>query len=267
VYRARIGSITLLAAAAALLAMLAPASARAFHAGSTFDKPPGAGGGGSVYYAGTQLERGWDCTACHLDPPGKIGVAVRVDPPPIAGPDGQALYVPGQAYSFEITMVGEHAGLDRPLYNFNSLVVDIVDARGFKVGTTDGFAPQDFYQATNSTLLYGQPPQPGWGTGEHPWKFRWNAPEAGGGPVSVHLAAVDGDGAGQSDDGEATSDPFHDDVAMVTLRWAEGSVTASAPQRTAPWAIALGLAALGLSGKRRGRVSAPRRGPPGSPPR
>ena len=55
--------------------------ALAFHAGSVFDKPAGAGGGGGIFYVGSATERGWNCTACHTEPAGKIRVTLTSDPP------------------------------------------------------------------------------------------------------------------------------------------------------------------------------------------
>lgn len=47
------------AAAAALsgaAALVFPSSALAFHAGAMFDRPPGAGGGGGIFYTGCPLK-------------------------------------------------------------------------------------------------------------------------------------------------------------------------------------------------------------------
>jgi hypothetical protein len=239
-----------LSAALALGVVLAPATALAFHAGATFDKPAGAGGGGGLYYAGVMLEHGWDCTTCHIDPAGKIDLGVTIDPP-LTG----AMYVPGQAYSFEVKLLNEHAGLDRGAYNFNGLVAEVVDAQGFQSGSFDGFASTDFDQPYPATIAYGRPPSPGVTS----WKFRWTAPETGKGPVSFHIAVVDGDGAASATDEAATTDPYRDDFAMRLYRLSEAAPTASrSPSRPQTFGFAVGCAALVLvrSRKRRPRPTA-----------
>jgi uncharacterized protein (TIGR03382 family) len=47
------------------------------------------------------------------------------------------------------------------------------------------------------------------------WTFDWTAPPAGSGPLRLHLAGVDGDGAG--DRLGRTGDPFGDDVFVAAL--------------------------------------------------
>lgn len=232
------------AALAGALAFSLPATALAFHAGATFDKPAGAGGGGGIYYAGVMLEHGWDCTACHLEPPGRIDLAVTVDPPLTTG----GTYVPGQAYSFEVQLLNEHAGLTRGAYNFNAVVAEVVDRQGFQSGKFDGFASTDFAQPYGATILYGAPPSPGITS----WSFRWTAPEAGAGPVSIHIAAVDGDGAAGSADKTATTDPYRDDFVKKLFALNEAAPTAfRRPSRHETWGFAVGCLAMVLVRSRR----------------
>jgi hypothetical protein len=251
VRRARQRSIAALSLVA--LAGLAPATARAFHAGNLFDKPPGAGGGGGLFYTGAPRDKGWDCTACHQGPPGKIQIRLRADPPDLLQ---TFRYTPGQTYTFDVTMEGESAGLGSPLSNFNALAVSIVDPKGAPVGSMSGFAAEEFYSGWPTTIVSG-----GQRVGATSWSFQWIAGEAGAGPVSIFVAAVDGNGADSPPD-QTLTDPFGDDVFVGTVSLEEGGATASAappraPARLGALACVAGLAAIGAS-RRRARTPARR---------
>jgi hypothetical protein len=195
------------AAAACALATLAPASALAFHAGDVFDKPPGAGGGGSIFYIGVPSERGWTCAACHTDAPGTIRLELDSNPTDLFD---ASTYAPGQAYALTATLLGEHEGLDSPLANFNSLGVSVVDATGQPAGSLSASA-DDFYASGPATIMSS-----GTRVGATSWAFTWHAPPTSVGPVSIHLAAVDGNGANSGPNGTLT-DPWGDDVFVGSL--------------------------------------------------
>ena len=174
-------SVALLAAIGALA--VAP-SARAFHAGDVFDKPPGAGGGGGVFYTGAASERGWDCTACHTSAARAIKVTLAADPPALL----QSLrFTPGAKYALTATLEGEHLGAGPS--NFNALAVAFVDDAGLPAGDLSGYAADEFYSGRTTIVSAGQHP------GETRWSFVWTAPSAPGARVRLHLAAVDGNGA------------------------------------------------------------------------
>jgi hypothetical protein len=239
----------LVTATAAALFAAAPTSAWAFHAGSTFDKPPGAGGGGGIFYTGAPLEHGWNCRMCHENVAGKITVELTVDPPTLFQ---KFEYVPGQVYTFIATMKGEHLGLDAPLSNYNSIVVELVDDKnGFSIGSMGGFAAEEFYSPYPSTIASsGQKP------GETSWKFTWTAasPDDGSpvrGPVTLYLGAVDGNAANSP--GVTLTDPFDDDVftGTVKLNEAPGMMGQRQPTRPGTLACALGIAVFGVARRRR----------------
>jgi hypothetical protein len=216
-HRARQRSLAALGALS--LVCLAPAPARAFHAGSLFDKPPGAGGGGGLFYTGAIRDKGWDCTACHIDPPGKIQLRLYVDPPDLF----QGFrYTPGQTYSFNVVMEGESVGLGSPLSNYNTLAISIVGPTGAPVGSMSGFAAEEFYTGWPTTIVSG-----GQRVGATSWTFQWIAGGPGAGAVTIFIAAVDGNGA-NSPPGQTLTDPFGDDVYVGTVLLEEGAVTASA---------------------------------------
>ena len=190
----------------ALLVLLWARSALAFHAGATFDKPAGAGGGGGIFYTGAARERGWDCTACHTNAPHKIQIRLDASPDLLA----DFRYTPGQTYTFTATLMGEHAGLQSSTSNYNGLAIAFVDGKRNDAGTLSGYAPDDFYAAGPATITSA-----GTRVGVTVWRFRWTAPPAGSGPVTIHAAAVDGNAAGQSSG--TLTDPWGDDVFVGKL--------------------------------------------------
>lgn len=228
---------------ALLLVVSAPRSALAYHSGSTFDKPPGAGGGGGIFYAGAPLERGWDCTMCHLDPPGKVKVRLDVDPPSLFQ---NFTYTPGEVYSFTATMLDEQFGKSSPLSNYNAVVVEAVDGKGFQSGSMGGFAAEDFYQGYPATIVTA-----GTKPNVTQWKFSWTAPAAGAGKVTFHVAAVDGNGADVGA-GKTLTDPLHDDVFVAEVAFAESPMGRRMPTGGGAFACALGLV-MAIGGKRRAR--------------
>lgn len=219
-HRARQRSVAALALALTL--SLAP-SAWAFHAGSTFDKPPGAGGADGIYYTGSPLERGWKCTLCHLNPPGRIKLHIAQ---PELFDSGNFKYTPGQVYEFIVDLVGEHLGIASTHSNYNSLVVQILDESQAPIGAMlyadsefySGYAPTTIASANNSASQVGVTQ----------WKFRWIAPGPMGGPdggapgkVTMYFAVVDGNGADIGPNGTLT-DPYGDDFFSVQVSLEQG---------------------------------------------
>ncbi len=214
-HRARKRSVTPMLAAEAVAAFLVWASpARAFHAGNVFDKPAGAGGGAGIFYTGAAAERGWDCTACHTNPAGKIRVTLASEPEALLQ---TFRYEPGTTYSFRATLDGEHLGAGAS--NFNSLAIAIVDAQGGPAGEMSGYAADEIYGGRTTIASMGQRP------GQTSWSFKWTAPAAKDVAVKLHVAAVDGNGAGGAGGGTLT-DPWGDDVFIGKLSFsAEGATS------------------------------------------
>ena len=242
-YRARQRSVAAFAAFVAFVCALAwPSAAAAFHAGNVFDKPPGAGGGGGIFYAGTAREKGWNCTACHRDVAGTIKVTLASDPPELL----QAFrYEPGKTYALEAKLEGEHVGAGPS--NFNGLTVVIVGANGAPAGEITGYAADEFYSGGPTTIVSaGQRP------GENRWTFRWTAPtDASAGAVRVHLAAVDGNGA-NGEGGGTLTDPFGDDCFVGTLVLDPPSTSERRRRPEGMGMLAFGLALVVSLGLRRG---------------
>ena len=184
----------------AMVAMTVALPAEAFHAQQTFIDDPADGGAGRIFYLGVPLERGWDCTVCHVDPARRIGLEiVGVDPPELLG---ELRYVPDQIYALEIVMNGEHRGLSAGATNFNSFGVTVIGADGLGVGSFGGLLPSDLEEASKTVLSVGIE------AGRASWTFTWTAPPVGTGRVTMHVAAVDGDG---------NDDPFGDDTYLSLI--------------------------------------------------
>ncbi|MFO0550502.1 MAG: choice-of-anchor V domain-containing protein [Polyangiaceae bacterium] len=244
-------------------AALAPRAAHAFHAGTTFLDPPALGGGGGILYLGVRAERGWTCAMCHIDAPGNIKIAIDSDPPELAS---TFEWEPGVQYDITVRMVvtsGEERGLANPISNFNGFGVTFEDRFGRSAGKPSGAA--DVFQDVNFTTLLTVGTNPG----ETEWQFRWTAPVAGAGPITMHVAVVDGNSGGVSA-GEAFTDPLGDDLVVSAIALTESGTTATRePARDEPPSrgnprhaegVALGVAALaiGLAAKRRRGSGAPK---------
>lgn len=196
----------------ALFVAIVARDAHAFHAGTTFVDPPGAGGGGGIYYLGVKAERGWTCVMCHTEAPGDIKVALSSDPPELLA---DYLYEPGIRYEIEVDMValgeGGELGQGNPISNYNSLGFTVTDSLGLPLGKPSGAA--DEFQEINFTTLLSVGTAPG----QAHWTFAWTAPaDAGTGPATIYLGVVDGNGGGITGS-EAFTDPFGDDVVMVEI--------------------------------------------------
>jgi len=241
------------AALALLGTVAATPSAWAFHAGPTFDKPPGAGGTDGIYYTGSPLEHGWKCDLCHQNPAGQIKVTFQVSPPELFK---SFTYTPGATYTFTAQMVGEHLGLTSPKSNYNSLAVQILDTNQAPVGAML-YAPVDFYSGFSPTTIVSAGTTPNVTS----WTFKWIAPgptdgvDAGPpGAVTMYVAAVDGNGADSGANATLT-DPFNDDFFSAEIQLTEGKVKMGGrtPPRPGTLVCMLGLAVMGIAQRQRRR--------------
>jgi hypothetical protein len=231
----------LVAIAFAWVCVAAPAAAHAFHNGSVFDRAPGAGGGGGLFYTGARRERGWDCTACHVEPRGRLRVDVSSQPPELIA-DGR--FRAGAAYAITIAMRDPQGqlGLGSTRSNYNGIAVSVVDEGGVPAGTIGGFDPGRFYARGTSILASDSTVN-----NETSWSFTWTAPADASGSITIHLGVVDGNGAGVA--GASTlTDPLGDDVAVHAFV-ARGDASAAAGRGHSTWA-ALALALIVVCGRR-----------------
>lgn len=201
--------------------VLAAPPAFAFHTGATFDKPAGAGGGGGVFYTGLARERRWNCAACHEDAPGTMRVRLTVVPSDLfVG----FKYQPGTTYAFTATMENESVGRQSARANYNSIALSAATASGAPAGDFSGYAAEDFYAGPATIVSAGQK------VGLTSWTFSWTAPDPGAGTVTLHLASVDGNAAGQASDATLT-DPFGDDVFVARVELKELGASSALPPR------------------------------------
>jgi hypothetical protein len=142
-----------------------------------------------------------------------------------------------------------------PLSNYNTIAVSITDAKGLSAGSIGGFAAEDFYAGSPTTIASA-----GQKVGVTSWTFAYTAPDASAGPLSIYLAAVDGNGA-NSPPTKTLTDPFGDDVFVATIKLEPGALASLPPEegsrgagrdRSTPlFAAAVAVALLGAMKRRR----------------
>lgn len=204
-------------------------NAGAFHVGTKFDEPPGAGGAGGLFYTGSSRDRGWDCAACHIEPRGTLVLRVTSQPPELLA---EQTYQPGAAYVITIAMTDPagQLGLAATRSNFNGMAISTLDEAGAPTGVFSGFDPGRFSARGTSFLASSSPV-----VNETSWSMTWTAPTTGV-PIAIDLGVVDGNGAGQTSQTTLT-DPLGDDAAMAHFL----VVAATAPRArdATPWVHAV----------------------------
>jgi len=195
------------------LVIAAPAVALPYHNGSMYDRAPGAGGGGGLFFTGAQRERGWNCTACHVDAK-ELDVVVTSQPAELIA-DGR--YQPSATYAITIALANaqQQLGLAATRTNFNAMVAST------SAGVITGFDPGRYYARGTSILASDST-----ALNETSWTFSWTAPASGS--VTFDIGVVDGNGG----------DSIGDAVAMIEI-----TVGDAAALRAVTWAFG-GLAAL-----------------------
>jgi len=189
---------------------LLPVGALGYHTGAYFDKAPGAGGGGGLFYTGSPRERGWDCAACHTDPPGKIRAQITSEPAELFA---RGRYVPGETYDIHVEIVREKFGRSSGISNHNGMAVSIIDNALLPAGRVGGFGAGIFYQRGDNILA-----TEGLEANVTAWDFSWTAPDTEDqGTISFYFGVVDGDGA-QTPPDVNTTNPYDDDVYMEVYR-------------------------------------------------
>ncbi len=185
-------------------------------------------GAGGIYGTGGQLDYQLKCSHCHVGAPGKIGTTVT--PTPAWGQKaGAPAYQPGTTYTINVALTGEvNKGFNGdPNNNLNGFALSPEDQLGKLAGvlisdTTPAVrsdqCPSSFpatRPGTGTTYVYGdchavfslnRPKSTS-------WTFKWIAPAAGTGPVTLFYGVVDGDS-----DGESSK---NDDVKNGSVKLAE----------------------------------------------
>lgn len=162
--------------------------------------PPG---GGGIFGTGAARDHGITCQDCHVDPRGgDIELRFRFSPS-LGSVDGLDTYQPGQTYDVTVELLGEVlTGPCAPnAKNNNGFVATFEDTSGQPAGA---LASDSGQSRTDCPAAY---PEPGTGTTvlyrdcdvampedyeRTSWQFRWTAPAASTGPVTLHFGGVDG---------------------------------------------------------------------------
>jgi hypothetical protein len=167
---------------------------------------PGAGG---LIATGGTSDHNITCAACHIKAEGRIGVTFTPSPAWSLA-NNVAAYAPGQTYAITVKLTGEHLGQSgcSPYVNgnINGFGAAFESDAGKPAGTlasdsgqTAANCPQANPQAmSGTTLTYGDchaivSLADKTLAGTTSWTFRWTAPPAGTGPVTLFYGAVDGD--------------------------------------------------------------------------
>ncbi len=220
----------------AALVAAAPSVARAFPVGEQFDADPVDGdGAGGIAFTGAPRFAGHTCAVCHTDTPGVIGVKLEADQTDLFDQG----YTPGMTYHLRVVMAGEWAA--KAFAAAGDACGDVTatpyvpcDDNGFAFETDDGNGPVGSYKPTDSRGTCTGAPMAGAdvrvlgdGTaithenlhhGRTAWDFCWTAPKAGTGPVTVWIAAVDGnagDGTANFPNNTTGDDVFAGSVPLI----------------------------------------------------
>jgi hypothetical protein len=188
---------------------------------------PGADG---IFYTGGAQDFGMKCSHCHIDDQHQQGsIGVQVVPSPawedVSGSEG---YAPGTTYTITVNLTGAHLGnISNNDGDENAFALTIEDGNGKLAGVLEANVggKSDATACKNGTAAdpLVVPPKPTAGqttvilgdchavvSTEHPasaaartsWNFKWTAPAAGTGDVTIFVGAVDGDHEGKSSLGD-----------------------------------------------------------------
>ncbi len=187
-------------------------AAHAYPTGFQFDSDPVTeDGGGGVVFTGAPRWAGHDCSVCHTDGPGRVGVTLEADPASLFV-NG---YQPGATYkmrvvlennltALEFAQLGDNCGTQFQPYNRcddNGFAMEIDDANGTPIGGLSGTNANGDCQgqaapggdvalvANGSAVAHS-----GIHHGQAAWVFCWTAPGTGSGRLTAFISAVDGNG-------------------------------------------------------------------------
>ena len=204
---------------ALLLVALAATPAAAYHPLRDYAASANTGGGARMYFTGSPRWRGYDCTICHVDAPGLMRFEVTSEPAELLT---SGAWTPGKEYTLTLRMVGETRHSES---EHNTFLLGVEDDRGQPAGT---------FSDPGGDLQ----PAPGGGHGGvasdgvvagkagkfDVWTFRYTAPVAGTGRLSMYLGGVDGDGSLTAPAPRPETDPLGDDLYLGRWRLCEAGV-------------------------------------------
>jgi len=192
-----------------------------------------------IYGTGGASDWGVTCALCHTKAAGAVDAMVAPNPgwQLVNGSPG---YKPGQQYAITVTLLNEQKGKATPSTNLNGFALTIENQNGQGVGVfaNDSAVPITTSNCTNARILGANennlitagvttylisPNTAGGGCytvvfvpkqNSTVWNFKWTAPPAGTGPVTIFYGVVDGDKGGTDSKG--------DDVKQGTIKLVEG---------------------------------------------
>ncbi len=203
--------------------LLAPGAASAFQGGQDFALSASQGGGERRYFTGAPRWKRYDCTICHVKAARKIWVEVTSLPPELFT---TRRYEPGRSYRIHVSLEGAHLAGQGKAHR-STFVAELTDDRDAAAGELLADDPQAALAYDEGRVLAAVPIDE-----KQAWDFTWTAPASGGGPTTLYLGAVEGNGAG--DQGAARSDPLGDDVFIGALRLCEGTIACEAAPVAGP---------------------------------
>ena len=245
--RCRLAAVALVVAAPALAHAFAepPQFFRVIPHSATYG-PSGEG----IYFTGAPRFASQTCASCHTGGPGVVGLRLNADDPSLFS-DG---YKPGATYRLQVELVDEVAGTklggatctDPPAqgdtYSFvpcnnNGFALEI-DAGGVPLGgpgtfcaaapaggkcpDPDASSDESFVAPDGDAVFANRPRSSDPNTPKlilrndpRAWDLWWTAPKAGTGPLTIYVAAVDGNGGA----GTAANDqdPYGDDTVQASF--------------------------------------------------
>ena len=182
----------------------------AYHPLKSFTDSVNVGGGGGQYFTGSPRNKGYDCSICHTGAPGRIAFSMFSTPAELLE---TLTYEPGQTYEIVVHLDGETR---KHRTNVNTFVFEFLTDTSTPAGEVTG---DDLQPAQHAPGVFaGRALQD-----VTRWAFEFTAPGRGTGRVSLHLAGVDGDGAGPTGDTNAVlfTDAAGDDVFVGAWRICE----------------------------------------------
>jgi len=202
--------------AASLIGAASPALA--YHPLLSFHDPAAQGGANDRYFTGSARWKGYDCTLCHVHSAGRIAFSVWSEPPELFD---ELRYRPDTTYHVLVRLDGEHRIHDT---NVNGFVVELLDHTLTPTGAFHGVELQS-HPAVDGVYA---------GVAEHDrteGTFSHHTPPAGVGPLTFHLAGVDGDGGGTAGDANPAlfTDVYGDDTFSGAWRLCEVDAKCEAP--------------------------------------
>jgi|GEM_PF-2757233 len=199
-------------------------------------------GGGGIYGTGGARDYNITCASCHVNDKKQQGQidAKLTFTPSLSSLGAAQAYKPGQLYVVTVALLNEKLGKQNcdqyVTGNINNFAASFEDSAGKSVGVLASDSGQSAAACskvmpanvtTGTTMLYGDCHAITSMGGDKrnvnttTWTFKWTAPAAGAGQVTIYWGVVDGD---------CVMDSLGDDVKVGTTKLVEGVALRSVPR-------------------------------------